>query len=501
MAWWSWLLILVAALLALALYDLVQRRHAILRNFPLIGRLRYLIERIGPELRQYIVADNDEEKPFSRDERRWVYATAKKENSYFGFGTDDDLTEANRVVFLHSPFPILEPVPPSAPIRCTKVLGQWRSRPGAFRPQSAVNLSGMSFGSLSGAAVQALNRGAAIDGCLHNTGEGGIADHHLHGGELIFQFGTGYFGCRDDDGNFCADALLKTVAAAPVRAIEIKLSQGAKPGMGGFLPAAKVTAEIAEVRGVPQGRDVASPGGHSAFSDVVSLVAFVEELAAITGLPIGIKSAVGQADFWTHLARYMAETGRGPDFINIDGGEGGTGAGPLVFSDHVALPFWEAFAVAYNAFAEVALTDAVVFMGAGRLGLPAQAAMAMAMGVDMVNVGREAMLAIGCLQAQKCHTGHCPTGVATQSKWLQRGLDPTDKGVRLANYVSGLRSELLRLSFACGVKHPAFMGSSTVSVRWIDGRYRSAHEHYGIDAAVTHSEQRLQSISDALLVS
>ena len=501
MAWWFWVVILAAALFGVALYDLLQRRHAILRNFPVIGHLRYLIERIGPELRQYVVADNDEEKPFSRDERRWVYATAKNENSYFGFGTDDDLTEANRVAFLHSSFPILDSVPALAPIQCTKVLGQWRSRPGAFRPQSVVNLSGMSYGSLSGAAVQALNRGAAIDGCLHNTGEGGIAEHHLHGGELIFQFGTGYFGCRDDEGNFCLDTFLKTVTSAPVRAIEIKLSQGAKPGMGGLLPAAKVTAEIAEARGVSRGIDVESPGGHSAFSDVVSLVAFVEELAESTGLPVGIKSAVGQADFWTHLARHMAESGCGPDFINIDGGEGGTGAGPLVFSDHVALPFWEAFAVAYNAFAEVGLTDAVVFMGAGRLGLPAQAATAMALGVDIVNVGREAMLAIGCLQAQKCHTGHCPTGVATQSQWLQRGLDPTDKGVRLANYVSGLRRELLRLSFACGVKHPALMGPNNVSVRWIDGRYRSAHEHYGIDPAVTHSEQRLKSIADTLLVS
>ena len=501
MAWWFWVVILAAALFGVALYDLLQRRHAILRNFPVIGHLRYLIERIGPELRQYVVADNDEEKPFSRDERRWVYATAKNENSYFGFGTDDDLTEANRVAFLHSSFPILDSVPALAPIQCTKVLGQWRSRPGAFRPQSVVNLSGMSYGSLSGAAVQALNRGAAIDGCLHNTGEGGIAEHHLHGVELIFQFGTGYFGCRDDEGNFCLDTFLKTVTSAPVRAIEIKLSQGAKPGMGGLLPAAKVTAEIAEARGVSRGIDVESPGGHSAFSDVVSLVAFVEELAESTGLPVGIKSAVGQADFWTHLARHMAESGCGPDFINIDGGEGGTGAGPLVFSDHVALPFWEAFAVAYNAFAEVGLTDAVVFMGAGRLGLPAQAATAMALGVDIVNVGREAMLAIGCLQAQKCHTGHCPTGVATQSQWLQRGLDPTDKGVRLANYVSGLRRELLRLSFACGVKHPALMGANNVSVRWIDGRYRSAHVHYGIDPASTHSEQRLKSIADTLLVS
>ena len=501
MTWWSWLLLPFLALLVLAVYDLSQRRHAILRNFPVVGHLRYLIERFGPELRQYVVADNDEEKPFSRDERRWVYATAKKENSYFGFGSDDDLTEANRVVFRHVPFPLTEPVPSAAPIPCTKIVGQWRNRPGAFRPESAVNISGMSFGSLSGAAIKALNKGSAIDGCLHNTGEGGLSQHHLHGGDLIFQFGTGYFGCRNSDGEFCSETLLETISNAPVRAIEIKLSQGAKPGIGGMLPAAKVTREIAEARNVPEGRDVLSPSGHSAFSDIATLVDFVEHVADLTALPVGIKSAVGEVDFWTQLATYMADSGKGPDFINIDGGEGGTGAGPLVFADHVALPFWEAFSVAHNAFVKAGLADSIVFAGAGRLGTPTQAAMAMAMGVDLVNVGREAMLAIGCVQAQKCHTGHCPTGVATQSKWLQRGLDPTDKGARLANYVAGLRYELLRLSFACGVKHPALFGPELVSVRWVDGRYRSLHDHYGIDASATHSAKRLEYIEEACVLS
>lgn len=499
MTWWLWLLLPLLMLLVVAVYDLTQRRHAILRNFPLIGHLRYLIETLGPELRQYVVADNDEEKPFSRDERRWVYATAKKENSYFGFGSDDDHTEANRVVFRHAPFPLTQSVPSAAAIPCTKIVGQWGNRPGAFRPVSAINLSGMSFGSLSGAAIEALNRGAFIDGCLHNTGEGGISQHHLLGGDLIFQFGTGYFGCRDGEGKFCSKTLIETISNAPVRAIEIKLSQGAKPGIGGMLPAAKVSRQIAEARNVPEGKDVLSPSGHSAFSGVPGLVEFVEHVADLTGLPVGIKSAVGQTDFWSELATHMAGTHKGPDFINIDGGEGGTGAGPLVFADHVALPFWEAFSVVHNAFAKAGLSDSVVFAGAGRLGMPTQAAMAMAMGVDLINVGREAMLAIGCVQAQKCHTGHCPTGVATQSKWLQRGLDPNDKGVRLANYVVGLRHELLRLSFACGVKHPALLGPDHVAVRWIDGRYRSLHDHYGIDASITHSAERLRYIEKAVV--
>ena len=243
-----------------------------------------------------------------------------------------------------------------------------------------------------------------------------------------------------------------------MRAIEIKLSQGAKPGAGGMLPAAKVSAEIAAARGVPVGRDCVSPPGHSAFEGVAGLVEFVERVAAATGLPVGIKSAVGETRFWQELADLMRRERAGPDFITIDGGEGGTGAGPLVFTDHVALPFRLALARVYRPFAEAGITDRVVFIGSGLLGLPANALLAFAMGCDMVNVGREAMLAVGCIQAQRCHTGRCPTGVTTHSAWLQRGLDPGRSGERLANYVIGLRGELTRLARTCGVPHPALVG-------------------------------------------
>jgi glutamate synthase domain-containing protein 2 len=460
-----------ATLVGLAARDLLQHEHAIRRNFPILGRFRYLLESVGPELRQYIVTSNDEERPFSRDQRRWVYASSKRQINTFAFGTDSDLELAESVVvFKQSPFPEAAPAkgtdgaPPEYRLPAAKVLGAAHGRSHAFRPRSLINISGMSYGSLSPVAVEALNRGAALAGCLHNTGEGGLAPAHLHDGELIFQIGTGYFGCRDEQGRFSLERLAARVAEAPVRAIEIKLSQGAKPGLGGLLPAAKVTEEIARIRGVPAFRDCASPSAHTAFADVDGLIEFVERIAARTGLPVGVKSAVGDLVFWERLADRMRATGGGPDFVTIDGGEGGTGAAPLAFSDHVALPFKLAFARVYPLFARAGLAEDVVFIGAGRLGFPDAALHALALGCDMVNVGREAMLAIGCIQAQRCHTDTCPTGVATHSRWLMRGLDPNLKSARAANYIVALRAELLSLARACGARHPALIDPGRLEV-------------------------------------
>jgi len=480
MSLWLWIVVGIVVLLVLvAIYDVLQTKHAILRNFPIIGHLRFILEAFGPELRQYIVASNDEERPFSRDQRRWVYATSKKENSYFGFGTDNTFDDDGYLFFRHSAFPAADEG--EGPIPCAKVLGAWRGREHAFRPASLINTSAMSFGSLSGPAVEAMNRGAAIAGCLQNTGEGGISDHHRHGGELIFQIGTGYFGARGADGAFSLDALAASAASANVKAIELKLSQGAKPGLGGVLPAAKVTKEIAAARGVPVGITVASPSHHTEFSDVAGLVEFVESIADATGLPVGIKSAVGDRGFWDELAQHMASTQRGPDFVSVDGGEGGTGAAPLLFSDHVALPFRSGFPIVFGAFARSGLQHDVVFMGAGKLGFGADAALALAAGVDMISVGRQAMMAIGCIQAQRCHTGHCPTGVATQGKWLQRGLDPTDKAVRLANYVHGLSDDLRRLSAAMGLSHPGEISLSEIDVRDSSRGLIDAATYLGVD--------------------
>jgi glutamate synthase (ferredoxin) len=469
------LLIVVLIVVGVTAHDLIQRKHAILRNFPILGHFRYLFESVGPELRQYIVTGNNEERPFSRDQRSWIYASSKSQNNYQGFGTDDELElSPNYMIIKHSAFPLSSPRPgdqeydPNHTLPCAKVLGAHRGRVKAFRPNSAVNISGMSYGSLSGPAVEALNRGSQLCGCLQNTGEGSVSGFHLKGGDLVWQIGTGYFGCRDDSGHFSMDRFRETVARGPVRAIEIKLSQGAKPGLGGLLPGAKVSPQIAETRGIPVGKTCASPSGHTAFGSVDGLLDFVEMLADDTGLPVGIKSAVGEQDFWRELVHLSATTGRGVDFVTIDGGEGGTGAGPLVFADHVALPFKQAFSRVYREFAERGLQDDVVFIGSGRLGFPESAILAFALGCDMINVAREAMMAIGCIQAQRCHTGHCPTGVATQNRWLMRGLDPTLKSVRLANYVVNLRKELLSVSRACGLCHPGLLSNPHIEI--LDGQ-------------------------------
>jgi glutamate synthase (ferredoxin) len=473
------LTVMAAALVVVVCLDLFQRKHAILRNFPVVGHFRYLLESVGPELRQYIVTNNNEERPFSRDQRRWVYASSKLQNNYFGFGSSNEQESSpNYPIIKHSVFPTPSPhkgdpdFDSSYLIPAAKVIGGFRQRARPLRPSSVVNVSGMSFGSLSGAAVEAINRGCAIAGCLQNTGEGGLAPHHLHGGEIVFQIGTGYFGCRDATGRFDIARLKALVATHPqVRAIEIKLSQGAKPGVGGVLPKQKLTPEIAEIRGVPLTADCISPSAHTAFRDVSSLLDFVESVAGETGLPVGIKSAVGQMSFWTELARLISTTGRSVDFVTIDGGEGGTGAAPLVFADRVGMPFKIGFSRVQHVFAERGLHDRLVFIGSGKLGFPDSALMAFALGCDLVNVGREALLAIGCIQALRCHTNRCPTGVTTQSRWLSHGLDPELKAVRLANYVIMLRKELLALTHACGATHPAQVTASQIEI--LDARYGS----------------------------
>ena len=477
--WIIVLIVILALLLLVALFDTTQRKHTILRNFPIIGHFRYALEKIGPEIRQYFVANNNEERPFSRDERRFVYASSKRQNSYFGFGTDDEIDQPGYVFFRPAAFPHPETYGPEADeLPMMKSLGERHGRDKAFTPQSMVHIAAMSYGALSAPAIQSLNRGAAIANCLHNTGEGGISDHHRLGGKLILQIGTGYFGARDADGNFSMDALLASLETADVGAIEIKLSQGAKPGLGGVLPGKKVTPEIAQARGVEIGVTVRSPNRHRSFGDVAELIDFVELIATETGLPVGIKSAVGEKPFWKELASTIAAKNCGPDFIAVDGGEGGTGAAPLPFSDHVSLPFREGFAQVRRAFIDEGIADEMVFFGSGRLGLPTNAVVAAAMGADAIYIAREAMLSIGCIQAQLCHNGRCPTGIATHSRWLTRGLDPDDKAVRFANYVAELRHEMRRMANAMGVEHPTMVDPEMVAFRVNQGELASLKEQY-----------------------
>ena len=323
----------------------------------------------------------------------------------------------------------------------------------------------MSFGSLSAKAVESLNKGVQMAGAYHNTGEGGLSPYHSNGGDVVFHFGTGYFGVRAKDGGFSMEKMIKLVEDNPfIRAIEVKLSQGAKPGKGGVLPGSKITPEIAKIRGVEVGKDVLSPPNHKAFSNVPELIDFVESIAQATGLPVGIKAAIGKLDEWKELTDIMAKTGKGPDFITVDGGEGGTGAAPPSFADHVSLPWVYGFSDLYKLFQSKGLTERIVFIGSGKLGFPAKAAMAFAMGVDCINVAREAMMSIGCIQAKVCHTNKCPSGVATQSKWLQNGIDPTLKSVRLAQYFKTFKKEFIEITHAAGYEHPCQFKMSDIEL-------------------------------------
>ena len=474
-SWWIWILIV---LVIIAILDVFQKRHSISHNFPIIGHFRYMLEKIGPELRQYLVANNREELPFNRIERGWVYASAKHENNYEGFGTDRDIY-AHQHIFINNammPFKIAENHPNAIDkcfLPCAKVIGQYNKRKKPYRPASIINVSAMSFGSLSAKAIESLNKGVEIAGSYHNTGEGGLSPYHSNGGDVIFQIGTGYFGVRDKNGNFSMEKLLQLVDNNPfIRAIEIKLSQGAKPGKGGVLPGEKITEEIAKIRGVEIGKDVISPPNHKAFSNVSQMVDFIEAVANKTGLPVGIKAAIGKLNEWSELADIMNATGKGPDFITVDGGEGGTGAAPPSFADHVSLPWVYGFSDLYKLFKDKGLSERIVFIGSGKLGFPAKAAMAFAMGADCINVAREAMLSIGCIQSQICHTNRCPSGVATQSKWLQNGINIPLKSERLAQYFKTFRKEFIEITHAAGYEHPCEFKMSDIDIN-VDDHYLS----------------------------
>jgi glutamate synthase domain-containing protein 2 len=469
-------IILLSALTIIVIvfvYDLfINKKHTILRNFPVIGHFRYWLEKIGPELRQYLVAQNREEFPFNRTERSYVYASAKKQNNMQGFGSDADFRKPGHFFFKQSTFPFR--VKKGHPnfdkpdyIPCAKVVGPNRKKP--YHPQSVINISAMSYGALGKNATQANNMGAGLAGAYHNTGEGGFSEYHNSGSDVVFQIGTAYYGCRDKYSSFSMGELIKLTQDHPnIKMIEVKISQGAKPGKGGVLPAEKVTPEIAKVRGIEPYTASISPGYHTAFSTTEELVTFIEWIAEKTGLPVGIKSAVGNLDFWHELSYEMSSSGRGPDFITIDGGEGGTGAAPASFADNVSLPFEVAFTSVYSIFKHFKLENKIVFIGSAKLGLPSNAAKAFAMGVDMINLAREILMSVGCIQAQKCHTGNCPAGIATHKWWLQKGLDVDSKKHRVENYIKALRKDILEITHALGYEHPSEIKMSDVVVNHKD---------------------------------
>ncbi len=483
-----WLYIVGGLLLLVAICDILQTGNSIRRNFPIIGNLRFLLIKIGPELRQYIVAHNREEAPFNRLEREWIYQSSERENNYFAFGTDDEIYGIGYPIIKHSVFSHPNAAKmgnkqgESCDIPCAKLIGQAHGRKKTYRPPSIINISAMSFGSLGKNAISALNLGAKMANCFHNTGEGGVSRYHRQGADICWQIGTGYFGARNEDGSFSMDRLIETVAEVPqIRMIEIKLSQGAKPGKGGVLPAAKVTAEIAAARGIPEGKDCISPSTHSAFTNTDELIDFIERIADETGLPVGIKSAIGRRHFWGMLCERMKASGRGPDFITIDGGEGGTGAAPLTFADHVALPYKLGFSRVFEIFSAADMVDGITWIGSGKLGFPDRLIVAMAMGADLINIAREAMFSIGCIQAQKCHTGNCPSGVATHSKWLQRGVVPAVQAKRFEGYMDAFRGEVMSVTHACGHSHPGEFTPTDCEVSSGPNKFSTLLEIFGYD--------------------
>ena len=466
-AWWLGQLPLVWPLLGLAgallgWRDLTQRRHAVLRNYPVIGHLRFLLEFIRPEMRQYFIESDNEAAPFSRQQRSLVYQRAKGQPDKRPFGTQLDLHHQGYEWINHSLVP-------------TEIASHdFRITIGADRAQpysaSVFNISAMSFGALSANAIRALNGGARKGGFMHDTGEGSISEHHrVHGGDLVWEIGSGYFGCRDEAGRFSEERFVANARDPQVKLIELKLSQGAKPGHGGVLPGPKVTPEIAAARGVPVGVDCVSPAAHSAFSTPLELLQFVDRLRTLSGgKPTGFKLCIGHPWEWFAICQAMLESGLTPDFIVVDGAEGGTGAAPLEFTDHVGTPLQEGLQLVHSTLVGLNLRHRIRLGASGKIVSAFDIARAMALGADWCNSARGFMFALGCIQAQACHTGECPTGVTTQDPMRQRALVVPDKIERVAQFHRLTLHALKELVQAAGLHHPGEIRASHI-VRRVEG--------------------------------
>ena len=432
--------------------DRVQKKHAIRRNFPVIGRFRYWFEHLGEFFRQYFFALDREEMPFNRAERSWVYRAAKGENNIVAFGSTRDLRPVGTVIFVNCAFPTLK----KDAVDTTEVtLGPFADSP--YTTQSVFHISGMSYGAISKPAVLALSNGARQSGIWMNTGEGGLAPQHLEGGaDLVFQIGTAKYGVRDAEGNLSDEKLAAVAGHERVRMFEIKLSQGAKPGKGGILPAEKVTEEIAKIRLIAPSKDSISPNRHREVNSESDLLDFIDRVRRITGKPTGVKAVVGNYDWLETLCNEIKARGveSAPDFITVDSADGGTGAAPMSLIDYMGLPIKESLPGVVNLLNRHGLKDRIKVIASGKLITPAEVAWAICVGADFVVCARGFMFALGCIQALQCHKNTCPTGVTTHDPSLQRGLDPTDKASRVREYAQGIRKEVGVIAHSCGVTEP-----------------------------------------------
>ncbi|MCZ4244215.1 FMN-binding glutamate synthase family protein [Pedobacter punctiformis] len=470
-----WISIFTGPIVILGIYDLIQPKHSIVRNYPVVGRLRYFMEDLRPKVYQYFVESDTNGTPYSRLNRSLIYQRAKKDNDTIPFGTQLNVYDNGYEWLSHSIAAIshhelnLDP----------RVLV---GGPECKKPYSAsiYNISAMSFGSLSQNAILSLNGGAKMGNFAHNTGEGGISDYHRQpGGDLIWQIGTGYFGCRNNDGTFNYDAYAERAKTDQVKMIEIKLSQGAKPGHGGMLPAKKVTAEVARIRLVPEGKDVLSPPAHSAFSTPIGLLEFVKKLRDLSdGKPVGFKLCIGRRSEFYAICKAMIETGIYPDFITVDGGEGGTGAAPQEFSNSVGMPLREAVAFVYDVLNGFNLKQHIKIIASGKVATGFDIVKNIALGADMCNAARGMMFALGCIQALECNSNTCPTGVATQDQSLMKGLVVEDKTVRVKNFHNLTVASAVELLGAAGLKEPQQLSRAYINRRVSPNVMQSYLESY-----------------------
>ena len=449
-----WLVILSGALTAVGIADISQTKRSLLRNYPILAHFRYMLESVRPEIRQYFLEDDAAPNPFSRNQRSLVYQRAKQAVDKRPFGTQMDVYQSDYEWINHS---IMPAKVGSHDFRIT--IGAHRAQPYSA---SIFNISAMSFGALSANAIRALNQGAQKGRFMHDTGEGSISRYHRPdndsepGGDLVWEIGSGYFGCRTEHGSFSAEKFADNAMLPQVKMIEVKLSQGAKPGHGGVLPGAKVSIEIAIARGVPQGIDCISPSSHSAFDTPIGLLQFIDQLRTLSGgKPTGFKLAIGHPWEFFGIVKAMLITGITPDFIVIDGGEGGTGAAPVEFTDHVGVPLQEALLLAHNTLVGAKLRDKVKLGASGKIITAFDIVRTLALGADWCNSARGFMFALGCIQSQSCHTDRCPTGIATQDAMRQRALVVPDKAERVANFHQNTLKALAELIAAAGLNHPA----------------------------------------------
>jgi glutamate synthase domain-containing protein 2 len=469
---WSIPAVALLVLAAVGGYDLVQRKHSVLRNYPVLGHMRYLLEALRPELQQYFIERNFDGRPYDRDVRSLIYERAKGTAAELSFGTERDIDQTGYEYLIHSTAPV-DPPPEPARVRI--------GGPDCAHPydMALLNVSSMSFGALSANALRALNAGARKGGFAHDTGEGGLTPYHLGGADVVWEIGSGYFGTRTEDGRFDRHQFADKAAHELVKCISVKLSQGAKPGVGGVLPAAKVSREIAEYRGVPVGEKCVSPAAHSAFDTPRELIGFIARLRELSGgKPVGFKLCVGSRVDILAICKAMLDEGITPDFIIVDGAEGGTAAAPLEYEDHVGLPLTDGLMTVHNALVGAGLRDVIRIGASGKVATGTDIVKRLIQGADYTNAARAMMMAVGCIQSQRCHTNHCPVGVATQDPRRARALDVPDKSERVYRYQKATVDEAMRLIGSMGISDPATLTPHLLRKRLSATQQRSYAEIY-----------------------